>query len=101
MGSWEEFGCRSCGYEVMVSGRGDAGFFVNTTTILCEDCEGLYDAVTFRRPGGPGAGRNRMGAIEPECPRSDWHTVRRWKCPGACPKCGNTMVRGEKVTIWD
>jgi len=85
----------------MVSGRDDAGFFVNTTTVVCEDCEGLHDAVTFRRLGGPGGEWKRMGAIEPECPRSGGHTVRRWTHPGACPKCGNTMMRGEKLTIWD
>ncbi len=98
MGGWIEFRCGSCGYEVMVSGRDDAGFFVNTTTVLCEDCEGLYDVVTFKRPGAEG---KRMGAIEPGCPRSGWHTVRQWKHPDTCPKCGNIMVRGEKVTMWD
>ncbi len=101
MGGWIEFRCGSCGYEVMVSGRDDAGFFTRTTTILCEDCEELYDAVTFRRPGGPGGEGKRMGAIEPECPRSGGHTVRRWTHPDTCPKCGNIMVRGEKGAIWD
>lgn len=47
MGAWIEF---RCGYEVMVSGRYDAGFLANTTTILCEDCEELYDVVAFGRP---------------------------------------------------
>ncbi len=51
MGSWTEFRCGSCGYEAMVSGRDDAGMLVNTTTILCEDCEELYDVVTLRRSG--------------------------------------------------
>ncbi len=54
VGSWAEFRCGSCGHEVMVSGRDDVGFFVNTTTVLCEDCEQLYDVVTFRRPEGAG-----------------------------------------------
>ena len=41
------------------------------------------------------------GTIEPGCPKSSEHAFRRWKHPDVCPKCGSTMVRGERVTIWD
>lgn len=101
MGSWTEFGCGSCGYEVMVSGRDDVGMAVNTTTILCEDCGELYDVVTFRRSGRTRAEESRSGPVEPECRRSSGHTVRRWTHPDTCPKCGNAMVRGEKMAIFD
>lgn len=73
--------CGSCGYEVMVSGKDDLGFFTRTTTILCEDCEELYDVVTSRRPGGPGSEGKRMGVLEPECPKSTEHAFRRWTHP--------------------
>ncbi len=102
MGAWIEYRCGSCSYEVMVSGRDDAGFFANTTTILCEDCEELYDVVTFRRSKMTDADEEAdLGPIEPECPRSSRHTIRRWTHPGACPKCGNAMMLGEKMTMWD
>lgn len=49
VGAWIEFRCATCGYEAMVSGKDDAGMKVSTTTVLCEECEELYDVVTFRR----------------------------------------------------
>ena len=101
MGAWSEFVCGSCGYEVMVSGRDDAGMLVNTTTVLCEDCEELHDVVTFRRAGMPGEEEAHLGPVEPKCPQSGGHTIRRWKHPDTCPKCGNMMVRGEKGALWD
>lgn len=100
MGSWAEFRCGSCSYEVMVSGKDDMGMLVNTT-VLCEDCEKLYDVVTFSRPGGPRAERKPTGAMKPECPEPNERTFRRRTHPDVCSRCDKTMVLGEKVTIWD
>ena len=100
MGLWIEFRCKSCGYEAMVSGRDDMGEIADTTTILCEDCEELYDVITFRRTKLPEE-ESRLGPIEPECPKAAGHAFRRWEDPDACPKCGNPMTHGEKWTIWD
>ena len=73
--------CERCGYEVEVSGGDDAGMIVNTTTILCEDCEELYDVITFRRARGPEEEPD-PGPIEPRCPKSKRHTFRLWEHPG-------------------
>ncbi len=100
MGAWIEFRCGVCGYEAMVSGRDDFGFVARTTTVLCEDCEELYDVVTSRRTMRTEKGFDRSEK-EPECPKSGRHTVRRWEHPGACPKCGHEMGIGEKITMWD
>ncbi len=100
MGALLEFRCESCSYEAMVSGRDDVGFVARTTTVLCEDCEELYDVVTSRSTMGTEKGGDRS-EIEPECPKSSRHTVERWEHPGACPKCGNEMTIGDKITMWD
>ncbi len=100
MGASYEFRCGSCGYEAEVSGRDDAGFFVNTTTILCEGCEELYDVVTARRPMDP-AEEPDPGPIEPMCPKSKRHIVRSWEHPGPCPKCGSPMTMGNMLMLWD
>ncbi len=100
VGAWIEFTCGACDYEAMVSGRDDAGFAASTTTIVCEDCEELYDVVTLRLPRGGAEGLDPK-PIEPKCPKSGRHTVGRWEHPGACPKCGHEMGIGEKITMWD
>ncbi len=62
----------------------------------------MYDVVTFRRSEMTDADEGAdLGPIEPECPRSSRHTVRRWTHPGVCPRYQNTMVHGEKITTWD
>ncbi len=99
MGAKIEFKCESCGYEVMVSGRDDVGLKSYTTTILCEDCEDLYDVITsepIRTERGPGRSEKRPG-----CPRSSGHTIRRWEHPDSCPRCGNEMAVGDKISMWD
>lgn len=99
MGAKLEFRCESCGYEAMVSGRDDVGFNAATTTILCEECEELYDVATSTPMRTErGAGRSE---IRPKCPKSSRHTIEQWEHPGACPKCGNEMTIGEKITMWD
>jgi len=102
VGAWIEFRCGSCGYEVMVSGGDDEGFFSRTTTVVCEECEELYDVVTFGRSETTNADEgDDLEPVEPECPRSSRHTLRRWTHPGACPRCEDTMMHGEKITMWD
>lgn len=99
MGACIEFRCGSCGYEAMVSGRDDVGFTSYTTTILCEDCEELYDVITSERDRTEGgAGRSEMRL---ECPESDGHKIRRWEHPDTCPRCGEEMTVGDKITMWD
>ena len=46
MGCRYTFQCPACGYKAEVSGEGDAGFFAETTTIVCHDCRELLDIAT-------------------------------------------------------
>ncbi len=87
MGAWLEFRCEWCGYEAMVSGRDDVGLVARTTTVLCEDCEALYDVVMSRSTMGTEKGGDRS-EIEPECPKSSRHTVRRGSIPVRVPSAG-------------
>ena len=100
MGATYQFRCGSCAYEARVSGGDDAGMIVSTTTILCEDCEELYDVVTARRARGPEEEPD-PGSIEPRCPKSKRHSFRLWEQPGPCPRCGNKMTMGEEMALWD
>jgi hypothetical protein len=83
----------------MVSGREDFGFEIYTTTILCEGCEELYDVVTARFPPNPF--EEGFKQSEPVCPKNREHSVRRWEYPDLCPRCGEDMIMGDKLTLWD
>jgi hypothetical protein len=78
MGRTYLFECSKCGYRARVSGGADRGFHFAVQTILCRECEELYDAVTelkipdarpallaaglapFRREGPTGARKKNM-----------------------------------------
>lgn len=74
----------SCGYEARVSGRAEAGFGADTHTIHCLDCAELYEVTV------------KVGCTETPAygPRSARHRSERWRAPGACPRCGETMGEG-------
>jgi hypothetical protein len=90
--------CKACGYSAEVSGRGDAGMLVITTTIVCLDCKELYDFIVcyHGHAGGP-----KTAAQPISCPKTNWHRVTQWKTGDDCPKCGDPMVQGVSTLIWD
>ena len=114
MGTLFETRCPSCGYSKMVSGGEDAGMACLTTTIACKDCRELYDAVVSDKPW---LGPKRSGDLKLICPgHSDGddddlfferrhanpnHRVEEWTYPGPCPRCGETLVRGDGIVMWD
>ncbi len=93
MGRTARFSCSGCGYEALVSDGDDAGTVALTTTVLCEGCGELYDALT----GRPYAGR----ATEPACPVDTTHLVSRWEHQGLCPRCGFRTERLGEELLWD
>lgn len=97
MGALYSFGCGSCGYQAEVSGGRDAGMAQLTATIVCEDCQELYDVVTCEHP----LNRTRENEIAIHCPESVLHHVRLWTHPGSCPKCGVSLKRERETMIWD
>lgn len=96
MGMWVTFECAHCHYRAQVSGRDDCGMVVDTTTILCVQCQELCDVVTHSRE------TNRDKKVR--CPKDAKHEVRRWVASDACPRCGELGMRqaddGE-MTLWD
>jgi len=95
MGHSYFFKCAKCGYNAEVSGGDDIGMTCITTTILCEDCKKICDAVTGNAP------RDLESPHAPVCPKKKSHRIRRWKHPDVCPRCGSEMERGEITTHWD
>ncbi len=89
MGALYNFGCGSCGYQAEVSGGQDAGMTQLTATIVCEDCQELYDVVTSENP----LDCARENEIPIHCPESVFHHVRLWTYPGSCPRCGASLKR--------
>lgn len=88
--------CEKCGYTAMVSGKNVKGDFDEGMTILCEDCKELHEiepesAFTVKRSS------HRML----RCPESFTHKIRVWSYPGACPRCGQPMKKGDHVVSWD
>jgi hypothetical protein len=97
VGARFKFQCPDCEYEAVVSGGEDVGFTFYTTTILCEVCEELDDVVTHTAPPAP----EEAKAITPECPENGDHTLREWRYPGPCPKCGTLMEERGLALHWD
>ncbi len=96
MGRLFSFQCPKCAYTVDCSGKADAGMMSATRTVVCDQCRNLQDVVveTYEM------GRNRK-RVPPRCEKDKTHNVRTWKHPGPCPRCGETLVRGEPVVLWD
>lgn len=84
----------------MVSGAPDVGEVARTVTISCATCRKLRDAVIseepWKEPAAPMPARVR-------CPgsRTRDHVTELWRDPGPCPRCAETMVRGELSVLWD
>lgn len=67
----------------MVSGGRDAGWAGATTTIVCNTCRVLYNAVICWP-------RDCID-VEPQCPNASEHPIAVWTFPGACPERGAQM----------
>lgn len=69
---------------------------VDTTTILCVQCQEICDVVTRSRE----TSRDK----KVRCPKDPKHEVRRWTASDACPRCGEPRMGqaddGE-LTLWD
>lgn len=125
MGQSADYRCPACGYhaEGRVSGY-DVGECSHRHAVLCEDCRELLDlplpgtpaevAASLRRGRGGDAlaglrgeawlarlGEAARARFPLRCPRSGDHRVRPWSHPGPCPRCGETLARGEHVVEWD
>lgn len=94
MGAKYRYVCSSCQYEANVSGGPDAGMLCCTQTIVCHDCQRLYDVITVDRQE---PGREHPLA----CPRSHLHSVSPWTHPASCPKCGTLMDQEGLTILWD
>lgn len=107
MGTLHSFTCSACSYSAEVSGGGDAGMMVCTSTIVCEDCKELYDITTcdvasFMSPTGKNMDGSDPKEYPFECPESGTHKIKEWKCGDPCPKCGGgEMVDGGVTILWD
>jgi hypothetical protein len=98
MGTLYAFKCKRCRYEAEVSGGPDAGMICETRTIVCRTCRELSDVPVLyfeRRP---------FEYLEPKCRRNRGkkpHDVGVWEHPGACPRCGEELVRVGETCLWD
>ncbi len=106
MGTLYEFKCPECGYSAEVSGDDDVGMGAVTTTIACKTCKKLLDVVISEEPwlvtlGEPGLSWDPDFQPKIQCKKSARHNLQRWTFPGACPKCGTMMERGEMTARWD
>jgi hypothetical protein len=97
MGTLYDFHCESCDYQAELAGSDDCGIAQATTTILCEDCNELYDVPI----SDDAMRRDPEREVTTRCPTSPSHRWRLWRHPGPCPKCGATMTRGSETLVWD
>jgi hypothetical protein len=90
MGCQYSFACPRCAYLADVSGGPDRGFMARTVTVACLGCRELRDVEV--------ATLNVTDA--PPC-ASSGHSTTLWAHPGPCPRCGETLNRGESTVDWD
>jgi hypothetical protein len=97
MGTIYDFHCESCGYQAEAAGGEDCGMAQATTTILCENCNTLYDLPV----SDDAMTRSPLREVQIRCPKSSSHRWRLWEHPGPCPRCGATLTRDSETVIWD
>jgi hypothetical protein len=91
------FSCDSCGYSVIASGQNGRESVDAGMTILCEDCQQLYEI----EPENSFTVKMRNSYRMLRCPKSYTHKIKVWTFPGVCPKCGQPMSKGEHIIRWD
>lgn len=113
MGARYRFICGSCGYETLVSGGYDRGWFSEVHTVSCPRCHELSDAEI--KESAPDAADCLydpfdQNALPPDrvvggrirCGLDRRHTAELWTHPGPCPRCGTTLERSDgAVLFWD
>lgn len=99
MGMCIDFICPACGLTGGVSGGDDRGMIDVTTTIYCETCQTLQDAVVFREFS---SAPNRE--IPPRCEKRKRHPIKLWSRELPCPRCGQALLGedpGGTIVTWD
>jgi len=96
MGKCCAFQCPACSYSAEVSGGPDGGENSSTVTIVCDDCQKLFDILVSWH--GEAAKRKPP---KRRCPCSAKHTIRDWKAGDPCPRCGSTLVNKGVTMLWD
>ena len=90
-----EFSCLTCGYSAGVSGGRACGMVAVTVTIVCRDCQELFDAVANEKPWNVLEGGIVKGKLTGICcPKNPGHDSIQWRHPWKCPKCENRMKKG-------
>lgn len=99
MGMRVEFICPACGLKGLVSGGEDCGMVAATTTIYCETCETLQDALVSEVPFDTAPRQ-----IEPRCEKRKSHRIQVWNRDQPCPRCGQALLKEDEAGItlmWD
>ena len=112
MGAGFRFSCRTCGYQADVSGGLNFGMMSVTHTVSCPRCRELSDLPVSEKPweimGTPLARGDEGETVQAvwmakriSCGRDRRHTAQLWSHPGPCPRCGETLVQGERTAFWE
>lgn len=95
--------CDTCGYEAMVSGGRDCGFFSFTQTFECRTCRSLDDYDVGKTPASEGWDTSPVQ--EPICEDCNGTDLVPWdlESNGHCPQCGDKMRADESLgsILWD
>ena len=97
MGHLHGFICTKCGLTALVSGEEDCGFFCNTQTVWCVECNLLQDvSIGYLE-------NNQMHHVTPCCEKCGNEEISIWNEEMPCPFCGGIITRdpdGGDI-LWD
>lgn len=99
MGMSLDFLCPACGLAGHVSGGEACGMMTATTTIYCETCQTLQDAVVAEELDS-----DPPKETAPRCKRRKSHRIKLWSHEQLCPRCGQAPLQEDpngSVTMWD
>lgn len=95
----DDFLCPACGLESHVSGGEDRGMIAATTTIYCETCQTLQDALMAEELYA-----NPPKEIAPRCEKRKSHPIKLWSRDQPCPRCGQALLKEDPngiAIMWD
>ncbi len=96
-----KFTCSHCEYANEVSGGRDCGMLAVVETRICSQCRALVDVLIGAQGKDGPTGDENLDEQLNLCPQCGGDSTKPWPPSHPCPRCGQSMIQGEMVALWD